>query len=161
LLRTEPETGLMAWDDVPVFGHAPAQAHAVVRPSAYGLCENERRQLAVVRTPQGYFLPGGGMHSGETPGDAVIRELQEECGLLVRLGVWTVRAIDFVYSPTEAEHFEKHSTFIEAHLQRSGLEPMETDHKLLWLDPQQAVAHLLHPSHRWAAVQWEARRRGR
>jgi 8-oxo-dGTP diphosphatase len=160
-MRRQLEARVIAWDDVPVFGHPPTDAHAVVRPSAYGLFEDERQRLAVVRTPQGYFLPGGGMQSDEAPGDTIVREVREECGLLVRVGSWTVRAIDFVYSPTEGAHFEKHSTFVEAFLQRTGLEPTETDHELLWLNPDVAATRLLHPSHRWAAVQWDARRDNR
>jgi 8-oxo-dGTP diphosphatase len=148
---------MIGWHDVPVFGHAPTDASAVIRPSAYGLFEDGRGQLAVVRTPDGHFLPGGGIQSGEAPGDTIVREVLEECGLLVRVGSWTVRAVDFVYSPSERSHFEKRSTFVEAHLRRGGLAPTEADHQLLWLNPDVAAAHLLHPSHRWAVMQWEAR----
>ena len=67
--------------DVSVFGHPPAGAHATVRPSAYGLVIDRDGRLGVVRTPQGLFLAGGGIEPRETPHDAVVREMREECGL--------------------------------------------------------------------------------
>src|SRR5690348_507177 len=103
---------MTAWLDAPIFGHPPTDAHAVIRPSAYGLVSDADRRLAVVRTPHGLFLPGGGIEPGETPGETIVREVREECGLDVQLGSWTVHAIDFVYSTEERTHFEKHGTFI-------------------------------------------------
>jgi 8-oxo-dGTP diphosphatase len=145
------------WADAPVFGHPPDGARAVVRPSAYGLVVDEAGRLAVVRTPQGLFLPGGGIEPNESPLDAVVREVREECGLEVEIGFWSVRAVDFVYSPTELTHYEKHSTFVDASARGSRVAAQEADHELEWLAPQHAVAQLSHPSHQWAAAQWHGR----
>lgn len=144
--------------DVPVFGHLPVGALAVVRPSAYGLVADDAGRLAVVRTPQGLFLPGGGIEPGETPQDTVVREVREECGLDVRLGSWSLRAVDFVYSTTEQTHFEKHSTFVDISAHTSSAAAGEADHELVWFAPPQAIAQLSHPSHQWAAAQWQGRR---
>jgi 8-oxo-dGTP diphosphatase len=141
------------WDS-PVFGSRPVDTPAVVRPSAYGVVVDAVENVAVVRTPQGLFLPGGGIEPGETPHDAVVREVLEECGLDVRVGSWTVRAVDFVYSPTERTHFEKRSTFVDAHASGPRIAPRERDHELEWIPPRSAVASLAHPSHRWAVEQW-------
>jgi 8-oxo-dGTP diphosphatase len=145
------------WTDAPVFGRPPTGAHAVVRPSAYGLVVDDAGRLAVVRTPQGLFLPGGGIELGESPLDAVVREVREECGLEVEVGPWSVRAVDFVYSPTEQTHFEKQCTFVDASLRGPRVAAAELDHELEWLAPQQAAAQLSHPSHQWAAEQWHRR----
>ena len=64
-----------------MFGHPPVGAVATVRPSAYGLAADVMGRIAVVRTPQGLFLAGGGIEPRETPHDAVVREMREECGL--------------------------------------------------------------------------------
>src|SRR2546422_7519107 len=89
------------WNEVRAFGSQPKSAACVIRPSAYGLIENEHGQLAVVRTSQGAFLPGGGIEAGETPSKAIVREAFEECGLVIRAegrpDIWTARAIQFVY----------------------------------------------------------------
>ena len=139
--------------DVPVFGHPPAGAHATVRPSAYGLVIDRDGRLGVVRTPQGLFLAGGGIEPWETPHDAVVREMREECGLDVRVGSWSARAVDFVYSTTEHTHFEKRSTFLDVSVSAAGA-GSEADHELVWITPQEAITQLAHPSHRWAVTQW-------
>jgi len=143
-----------AWDEVLVFGSPPPDKPATVRLSAYGLVVDPANRLAVVRTPQGVFLPGGGIEPGESPSAAVAREVLEECGLEVRTGAWSVRAVDFVYSSTEHTHFEKRSTFLDAHPTGRRTDAREPDHQLEWLPPQVAMATLAHPSHRWAVQQW-------
>jgi 8-oxo-dGTP diphosphatase len=142
------------WTEVPVFGSPPAQGHAVVRPSAYGLVTDGGARIGVVRTPQGRFLPGGGIERGEAPHQTVAREVLEECGLDVSVGSWGWRAVDFVYSPTERTHFEKRSTFVDARPLGPRTTARELDHELVWLPPQEAMASLAHPSHRWAVAQW-------
>ena len=46
--------------------------------------------MAVVRTPDGLFLPGGGCEPRESEQGTVIREVMEECGLGVRVGAIVV-----------------------------------------------------------------------
>ena len=139
-----------ALTDAPIFGQPPTDAHAVVRPSAYALVTDSDGRVAVVRTPHGLFLPGGGVEAGETPREAVIREVREECGFDVQLGSWAVHAIEFVYSTEERTHFEKHSTFIDARHSASDIAAHESDHELEWVAPSVAIASLSHASHRWA-----------
>jgi len=50
-----------------VFGKRPEFPDWVIRESAYVLAIRDDGCLAVVRTNQGTFLPGGGIESGETP----------------------------------------------------------------------------------------------
>jgi 8-oxo-dGTP diphosphatase len=110
-----------------------------------------------VRTSQGLFLPGGGIDPGESPGETVVREFWEECGLEVTAGMWSVRAIGFVYSPNDRVVFEKLSTFIDATCtERRGV-AQEPDHELEWVSLQSAVTGLRDPSHRWAVERWLAR----
>jgi len=157
-MQTRPDAAA-DWDGVPVFGHPPADARATVRPSAYALLADDAGRLAVVRTPQGLFLLGGGMEPGEAPPDTVVREAREEAGLVVRVGAWNVRAVDFVYSITDRTHFEKRSTFVEVHAEGPRAGAGEPDHELRWLPPREAAERLSHPSHRWAAERWHAGRR--
>jgi 8-oxo-dGTP diphosphatase len=147
---------MTGWDAVPVFGQPP-ETGAVVRPSAYGLVTDGSARLAIVRTPQGRYLPGGGIEPGESVHDAVVREVREECGLDVRTGAWSTRAVDFVYSITELTHFEKRSTFVEASVFGPPVSSIELDHDLEWMPARDAIASLAHPSHRWAVAQWAAR----
>ena len=145
------------WATVPIFGRPPVGASAIIRPSAYAVVVDEEGSLAIVRTPRGWYLPGGGIEPDETPRDAVRREAREECGLDLELGAWTVLAVDFVYAPTERSHFEKRSTFVEARHYGPHLLGREADHELQWMTLPQAIALLTHPSHRWTAEQWHDR----
>ena len=147
---------LIDWTTAVVFGHAPDHG-ALVRPSAYGLVASSDARLAVVRTPHGLFLPGGGIEPDEMPRDTVAREVLEECGLELEIGSWSVRAVDFVYSLEERKHFEKRSTFIDARSSGRRVAAGEPDHQLEWATPADAIAKLAHPSHRWAIEQWVAR----
>ena len=102
------------WSNIPVFGARLESHEWVVRESAYALAIRTDGCLAVVRTSQGIFLPGGGTKSGETPHEAVKREALEECGLVIQPGARIVRAIQFVYSELEQTHFENRSIFLDA-----------------------------------------------
>ena len=145
------------WGKVMVFGVRPNEA-CVIRPSAYGLVEDDRGRLAVVRTSQGTFLPGGGIEAGETAEKAIKREALEECGLVIRLGTWTARAIQFVYAESERTHFQKRSTFIQGFVDAAGdgfnSVGFESDHELLWVNPEAAIQMLSHQSHCWAVERW-------
>jgi 8-oxo-dGTP diphosphatase len=147
------------WRDAPVFGVCIEAERYTVRPSAYGLVEDGHGQLAVVRTPQGITLPGGGIEEGETTAQAVVRESLEECGLVVRVGSWAIRAVQFIYSEPERTHFEKWSTFVDATVEAVASSGTEADHELVWMTPETASEVLLAESHRWA-VQARLNRRG-
>ena len=147
------------WTEVPVFGVRGEAEHYTVRPSAYGVAEDSRGQLAVVRTSYGVFLPGGGIEEGETPEQAVVRETLEECGLVVRVGGWKIHAVQFIYSEADRAHYEKLSTFVDATVEAVASLVTEADHALEWMAPE-AASRLLSPeSHRWAVDCWRGRRR--
>ena len=143
--------------DVPVFGAPPALAPSAVRPSAYGLIADDRGRLAIVRTPEGNFLPGGGMDPGETVEETVARETLEECGLIVKVGGWSIRAIQHVYSESEQTHFEKRSTFVEATIRTTMAAGTEPDHDLTWRSAAQAARELTLPADGWAVDRWKSR----
>jgi ADP-ribose pyrophosphatase YjhB (NUDIX family) len=58
----------------------------------YGVCRDDQGRILLARasssiTLQGrWFLPGGGVHHGETPTDSLTREMEEESGLAVTIG---------------------------------------------------------------------------
>ncbi len=136
-------------DEMPVFGERVEGCPYIVRPSAYALITNADGELAIVLTPRGGFLPGGGIDEGEDDGAAVAREAREECGFIVRPVAEVARAVEIVYSAGEGACFEKRSTFIDATLV-DVVSTGEGDHRLVWLEPAAAIEHLAHESHRWA-----------
>ena len=142
------------WLDVPVFGDRRATSQPTPRPSAYVLIADEGGRVAVVRTGVGVFLPGGGIESGESPEVAAVRETLEECGLVVRLGSWSARAVQFVDSKEERTCFEKLCTFVDAVIVSGNGAGGEADHELLWLPPDTASEMMSHESHAWAIAVW-------
>ena len=63
----------------------------VQRVAAYAVCENARREMLLCRlndrttSPGTWTLPGGGIHFGEHPDDAIVRECEEETGLVIEV----------------------------------------------------------------------------
>ena len=113
------------------------------------MIENDRGQFAVVRTPEGTYLPGGGMDPGETPVDTVTRETLEECGLAIRVGSWMTAAVQFAWSEAEQTYFEKRCTFVDATVLGPDTSRLEANHELLWVDADRACEVLTHESHAW------------
>ena len=80
---------------------APADADGMVRlvrVAAYAVCREGERILCCrlapgEPSPGSWTLPGGGIDFGERPEDAVVRELEEETGLVGRVeGIAAVRS---------------------------------------------------------------------
>jgi 8-oxo-dGTP diphosphatase len=80
---------------------APADADGVVRlvrVAAYAVCRDGERLLCCrlapgEPSPGSWTLPGGGIDFGERPEGAVVRELEEETGLVGRVdGIAAVRS---------------------------------------------------------------------
>ena len=45
------------------FGNAQLNKRAPKREAAYGILFNTKDEIAVIHTPRGYFLPGGGIEA--------------------------------------------------------------------------------------------------
>jgi 8-oxo-dGTP diphosphatase len=160
--KAEADTGdafMKDWQAAPIFGERSESVRYTLRPGAYVLLEDGRGQLALVRTPQGVFLPGGGIEANETPQQAATREVLEECGLVVRVGHWETWAVQFCYSESEKIYFEKRCTFIDAVVE-SVASKTEADHELLWVASATAPELMTHESQRWAIEVWRSRTAG-
>lgn len=144
------------WAAVATFGERTPGVHYRLRPGAYAFIERVRDELALVRTPQGVFLPGGGIEADETPDECLAREVMEECGFVVSPGVLVARAVQFVHSKVERGHLEKRCLFMDARLLSATGKPSERDHELIWVSRIAAFQLLAHESQRWAVKTWSA-----
>jgi 8-oxo-dGTP diphosphatase len=79
------------------------------RVAAYALIHDSNRILLcriskeLPRWEGCWTLPGGGLNFGESPEDAVVREVEEETGLRIRLG--SIAKIDSIYDTSGNEDF--------------------------------------------------------
>ena len=143
----------MGSEAVPAFGQRLPEHDYQQRPSAYVVVRDSQRRVAVVRAPQGVFLPGGGITPGESAEEAALREAREECGLRVdalsSIGV----AEEYLYSEHEATYFVKRSRFFRGSVTDS-VPNSEPDHELAWVPQDQAERQLTHGSivGRWSTT---------
>jgi len=147
---------MIDWSSAPTFGQPDLTLPRQIRPSAYALILDGRGQLALVRTPRGYYLPGGGAFAAESVIATVEREAREEIGLHVTAGTWRRVAIEHAPAPNEGASFEKHSSFCDAVVVGPTGFAAETGHVAVWVTPADAIALLLPESHRWAVAEWLA-----
>jgi 8-oxo-dGTP diphosphatase len=132
----------------PEFGEREPGVAYVRRPGAYAVAFDSAGRVAVVRTPKGCALPGGGAEPGESPEATLRREVREECGSEVHIGEACGEAIDYVHARGEG-HFAKVCRFYRAALGPPTSTPAEPDHELVWLDVPAALTRLTHGSHAW------------
>jgi 8-oxo-dGTP diphosphatase len=136
------------------FGERDPAATYILRPGAYAIMQDEQGRIGIVVTPTGGFLPGGGMEEDESPEQALIREVQEECGLHVLVIERLGNAVQLVHSAREAKHFRKECIFFRVVALGSTGTAIEPEHELIWLDRAQALEELTHASYRWAVEEW-------
>jgi 8-oxo-dGTP diphosphatase len=138
---------------IPEFGSAVSGQEYVLRPGSYGIITDSTGAIAVVLTPLGVFLPGGGKESDESTEATLIREVAEECGLAIEIGRFLGVADELVYSQAEGTFFRKRCSFFTAQVGR-GREALggESDHELKWIAPEQAASQLSYESQRWAVI---------
>ena len=134
--------------DIPEFGPAAPGAVYALRPGGYAVIFNAAGEVAVVSTPCGFVLPGGGQEGAESAAEAAaVREAREECGLRIALGSRVGVADELVFAPDEMTYYRKRCAFFLAELveELGGGEP---DHELSWLAVERAVIRLRHGSQR-------------
>jgi 8-oxo-dGTP diphosphatase len=144
---------------IPEFGIRREGVRYRVRPSAYAVVPDERGALAVLRTPLGWFLPGGGRDPGEEPGDTVVREGAEEAGLRLEPGDVLGEATEWIHAAGDVAGWEKRSTFLVARVAGTAV-AVEPDHVLEWIAAAEAALVLTPPTHRWAVERWMDRGTG-
>lgn len=124
----------------------------ISRPGGYAIIERDGA-IAVVTTPTGRHLPGGGIDAGESVIEGTLREVREECGFNVRIIREIARADEYTYDAVDDVHYIKHCTFFTA--ERVGTETFacEADHTHDWLAPADAARVLKFECQRWVVEQ--------
>lgn len=130
---------------IPRFGTPPMKGVRYrLRPGAYAILPRGNDVLVTYQhDPDAEFqLPGGGIDAGESPLQALHREVMEETGWHIatprRLGAYR----RFVFMPEYDLWAEKLCTIYVARPVRPVCAPTEAGHTALWMQAQDAIGLL-------------------
>ena len=98
-------------EEIPQFGDLLDGQDYRPRPGAYGVALDETGKVLAIEVDSGAFLPGGGLHDGESNEQALSREVLEETGFEIEIGAKLGIAKQFVVSEREARAFNKIGAF--------------------------------------------------
>src|SRR5215510_6377134 len=88
-----------------VFG-AQIEGHAYhARRAVYAVIRDSKGRVAAVRSRGNLFLPGGGIEGGETPEQALVREVEEECAQRLSIAKKIGEALQYFYAPSDDKYF--------------------------------------------------------
>jgi len=125
---------------LPLFGAKHPGCSYDPRPGSYAVVTDGEGRVAIVEENDGWYLPGGGIEAGETPEEALHREVREECDCGVVLERPCGEAIEFLENRA-GRRLEVHARYWRA---RFVGEPKAT-----WLTPAEAAARVRRRSDAW------------
>ncbi|WP_029333595.1 NUDIX domain-containing protein [Exiguobacterium oxidotolerans] len=136
--------------EIPTFGLKQEGMHYQNKPSVYAVVFDKRQQkyLTVRTNSQHFFLPGGGMEVGESPEQALHRELLEETGYTIRIEAPLGRSKQHLIAPN-GEALLNDAFFYEVTLLELTQAAVEVDHHMTWLSIQD-TDKLFHAHQAWA-----------
>ena len=141
--------------NIPQFGTQESGWIYEPRPGAYALIRDDVNRLLILHNTVGNFgLPGGGIDPGESPEQALAREVLEETGHAVAIGSEFCRANQYVVAPAESRAFNKQGIFYMAAFGEKIAAPTELDHFAKWMDGESVLRLLTEDSQRWAVAQF-------
>jgi ADP-ribose pyrophosphatase YjhB (NUDIX family) len=94
------------------------------------------------------FLPRGGIETGESPEQALGREVEEECAQRLPIAGKIGEALQYFYAPSDDKYFAMHAVFYAGAF--LGQMPGQEELPFVWVCPD-AKAQFFHASHVWAA----------
>lgn len=131
------------------------------RDGAYALILSSTGKIATVRTPRGYFLPGGGIEDGESHEEALIREAREETGYELTVNGYIDTYSQFLLGMTKSIYYELVGNFYECQFGDFVCCKTEDDHELIWMDIESASETLALEYQRHAVDVYAKRKFGR
>jgi 8-oxo-dGTP pyrophosphatase MutT (NUDIX family) len=118
------------------------------RRAVYAVIPDSTGRVAAVRYRRHLFLPGGGIEGGETPQQALVREVAEECAQQLQIVEKLGEALQYFYASSDDKYFAMHAIFYAGAF--VGQMPGQTALPFVWVLPD-AKAQFFHASHVWAA----------
>lgn len=129
------------------------------RPGAYAIIVNKNDdKIGIVTDGEDYFYLGGGIENGETKLEALKREMIEEAGYFIK----NIRKFEEVGSHIFAEdkgYLEIIASVYIAEFDKKIAEPIEKDHKVLWVTPEEYVSKMFREWQRYIMERFIERRK--
>jgi 8-oxo-dGTP diphosphatase len=120
------------------------------RTGVYAVIENRNKLIALVKTMDEYFLPGGGLDNDESLETCLRRECMEEIGVDILDLNNFAKGNYYFYSTSLHRHVESVGYFFRCKIGKYLDVKTEADHELTWLDPEQAIRLLFLENHKEA-----------
>ncbi|MCO7175448.1 NUDIX domain-containing protein [Sporolactobacillus kofuensis] len=137
-----------------IFGTGMSNVDYFVRKGAYAVIfsEEDPEKVALIRAHGNqYFLPGGGIESGETDEQCLRRELLEETGHLIDTIQYLGHAQRYFLSTLPVvQPMINDGYFYTARFGPKIQTPVEPDNFLEWVDVQQSADLMFHEHQAWA-----------
>ncbi len=135
--------------DEKVFGIKIDNIQYIERSAVYGVVINNEGEVAVIKTPTGFFLVGGGIENSETHVECLEREFLEETGYEVEVEKFIGRAS--LYHTTRVNQYMRGTGyFYTVSLKCKTSCKTEKDHELLWLKADECIKGLFLEHQSWA-----------
>ncbi len=120
------------------------------REAVYGLLHDDKGRLGIIKTPRGYFLPGGGVENDESHEECVIREFVEETGLSIDVGDYVGCGILYGLTPRTKRYLRMIGHFYKVKMTGEQGLKVEDDHELVWHDVNEAKEMMKLENQAWA-----------
>lgn len=132
-----------------VFGQKLDNIEYTDRIGVYGIVINEEGNIAVIKTPGGYFLPGGGIENSESHEECIKREFIEETGYDIEIKKYIGSAS--IYHITRTNQYKRGiGYYYIVNLKDKTHDKVEDDHELIWIDAEECNKKLFLENQAWA-----------
>ncbi len=120
-------------------------AHYKKRTGSYVIIENNKDNKIAIATDNtdAYFFLGGGVEENETLQEALKRELLEETGYSLKNIKFFDKISSYCYS-NKYGYIDIEATIYIANFDKKVANPIEKDHKILWVSPFEYKDKLYH-----------------
>jgi 8-oxo-dGTP diphosphatase len=135
--------------DEKVFGVRLDEVEYRNRSAVYGIATSKGGEIAVIKTPGGFFLPGGGIEGAENHVECLQREFLEETGYEIETINFIGRASLYHIARTN-ECIHGIGYFYTVNLRGNTGCKIEKDHELQWLEAEECIKGLFLEHQSWA-----------